>query len=99
MTFMRLKSQKVGHLAICFDFAMSKFFSMGLKILKSSDFRAKNGFGLNFKAGMDATTAQESFATILGNGSGWMSKKFNDFDFSFGRHLFRVCLLILFSYG
>ena len=63
---------------------------MGLKILKSSDFRAKNGFGLNFKAGMDATTAEESFATILGNGSGWMSKKFNDFEFSFGRHLFRV---------
>ena len=39
---------------------------------------------------MDATTADESFATILGNGSSWMSKKFNDFDFSFGRHLFRV---------
>ena len=39
---------------------------------------------------MDATTAEESFATILGNGSGWMSKKFNDFEFSFGRHLFRV---------
>ena len=39
---------------------------------------------------MDATTAEESFATILGNGSSWMSKKFNDFDFSFGRHLFRV---------
>ena len=39
---------------------------------------------------MDATTAEESFATILGNGSSWMSKKFNDFDFSFERHLFRV---------
>ena len=39
---------------------------------------------------MDATTAEESFATILGNGSSWMSKKFNDFDFSFGRHLFCV---------
>ena len=83
------RTLKTRHLAICFDFAV-KFFSMGLKILKSSDFRAKNGLSLNFKAGMDATTAEESFATILGNGSGWMSKKFNDFEFSFGRHLFRV---------
>ena len=56
-------------------------------------FETKTAFGPNFKAGMDATTAEESFATILGNGSGWMSKKFNDFEFSFGRHLFRVrCL-------
>ena len=53
-------------------------------------FETKIAFGPNFKAGLDATTAEESFATILGNGSGWMSKKFNDFDFSFGRHLFRV---------
>ena len=50
-------------------------------------FETKTAFGPNFKAGMDATTAEESFATILGNGSGWISKKFNDF---FERHLFRV---------
>ena len=50
-------------------------------------FETKTALRPNFKAGMDATTAEESFATILGDGSGWMSKKFNDFDFSFGRHL------------
>ena len=53
-------------------------------------FETKTAFSPKFNAGMDATTAKESFATILGNGSGWMSKKFNDFEFSFGRHLFRV---------
>ena len=53
-------------------------------------FETRTAFGPNFKAGLDATTAEESFATILGNGSSWMSKKFNDFDFSFERHLFRV---------
>ena len=53
-------------------------------------FETKTAFGPNFKAGMDATITDGSFATILGYGSGWMSKKFNDFDFSFERHLFRV---------
>ena len=42
----------------------SQIFQHGTEILKSSDFRAKNGFGPNLKAGMDATILKESFATI-----------------------------------
>ena len=47
-----------------FWFCKVKFSSMGLKILKSSNFRAKSAFGPNLKAGMDATILKESFATI-----------------------------------
>ena len=54
---------------------------MGLKILKSSNFRAKNGFGPNLKAGMDATILKESFATNQSYGSAEMLKKSNDFRF------------------
>ena len=52
---------------------------VGLKILKSSNFRAKSAFGPNLKAGMDATILKESFATIKSYGSAGMLKKSNDF--------------------
>ena len=40
---------------------------------------------------MDATTAEESFATILGNGSSWMSKKFQEPNVFFGLLKFEYC--------
>ena len=54
-------------------------------------FETKTAFGPNFKAGMDATTAEESFATILGNGSSWMSKKFQEPNVFFGLLKFEYC--------
>ena len=53
---------------------------MVLKIFMYSNFWIKNAFGSDLKPGMDATTSDGSFATILSNGSAGMPQKLIDFD-------------------
>ena len=61
--------------------------------MKFSVFGSKSAFGPKLEAGVDATILEESYATTISSGSATMSKKFNDFDFLFGRHPFCVCCL------
>ena len=68
---------------------------MELKILNFSIFGTKSAFSPKQKAGMDATITDESFATILSNGSAQMLKKSIDLinfceETSFLRPLFTV---------
>ena len=51
-------------------------------------FETKTAFGPNFKAGMDATITDGSFATILGNGAAVMPPESIDLINFVWRHLF-----------
>ena len=63
-----------------FLFLQSQIFQHGAEKQTNEAFETKTAFGPNFKAGMDATITDGSFATILSIGSAGMLTKSIDFD-------------------
>ena len=71
-----------------FLFFQSQIFQHGAEKQTNEAFETKTAFGPNFKAGMDATITDGSFATILSDGSAVMPPKSIDLINFVWRHLF-----------
>ena len=87
-TFGWLKSQKVSHLAICFDFAKSNFQHGGAENFEVFKFQSQKCFWSKFKSRHGCYNPQRIICNHLKLWISWDAQEIKRFSISFGGDIF-----------